>query len=236
MADYLQVANDPMLWVMCAPVIIMVLIQAYLFGKRAYASSELVGISRNQCTRALRVGAVSAIGPSMAVFVVLVGMMAVVGAPITWMRLDIIGAATTELTATNMGAVAWGAEVGTAEYGIMGFATSVWVMTLNGCGWLLFCGLFTHKLGWVMDKVTGGSMAIMTIVCGAAVLGTSSYLAVNQAVKSIPNLSAVLVGAGVMALLQTVVAPRFPKLREWNLGIAMICGMVVATVIKSFGG
>lgn len=235
MADYLQVANDPMLWLMCAPVVLMVLVQAYLFGKRAFASAHLAGISEDQCRLALRVGAVSSVGPALAVFVVLMGMMAVVGAPVTWQRLDIIGAATTELTATDMGAVAWGAEVGTPEYGVMGFATSVWVMALNGCGWLLFCGLFTHRLEWVMHKVTGGSLAIMTTVCGAAVLGTSSYLAVNQAVRNTPNLTAVITGAVVMAFFQLAVAPRFPKIREWNLGIAMVCGMAVGTLVMLAG-
>lgn len=235
MADYLRVANDPMLWLMCAPVIGMVLLQAVLFVKRAFASADLVGLSREQCFLALRAGAISAIGPSTAVFVVLMGMMAVVGAPITWQRLDIIGAATTELTATKMGAIAWGAEVGTAEYGLLGFATSVWVMTLNGCGWLLFCGLFTHRLEWLMGKVTGGNMAIMSIVCGAAVLGTSSYLAVNQAVQNHANLATVVTGAVTMAFFQLVMAPRFPKIREWNLGIAMICGMAVGTFVLRLG-
>lgn len=231
MKDYLTVANDPMLWLMCAPVVVLVLIQAALFGKKAWDAAEIAGVTRKQCKQALRVGAISGIGPSMAVFVVLMGMMAIVGAPITWQRLDIIGAAPTELTATNMGAIAWGAEVGSQEYGVMGFATSVWAMALNGCGWLIFCGLFTHRLDWVMEKVTGGNMALMTVVCGAAVLGTSSYLAVSQAVKSNPYLVAVVVGAIVMGVLQKVIAPRFPIFREWNLGIAMLCGMAAATIV-----
>ena len=57
---------------------------------------------------AFRTGLITAIGPSIAVFIVMVGMMSVVGGPVTWLRLAVIGAAPTELTAATIGAEAVG--------------------------------------------------------------------------------------------------------------------------------
>lgn len=233
MNDYMHIANSTGLWITCMPAIAMVIFQAVIFTQRAFRASHVTTLTPHQCRTAFRVGATSAVGPAMAIFIVMVGMMAVVGAPMSWLRLNFIGAATTELTATTVGAKAMGVELGSPEYGVTAFASSVWTMTLNGCGWLLFCGLFTDKMDKIMSKFTGGDLALMTAVCGAAVLGTASYLATDQALKSAPHLAAVITSIIAMAILLKVSENR-PKLREYNLGIAMILGMAVAVVVLQF--
>ena len=217
-SNYLKVANDPMLWVVVIPTVIMVAVQAYLFSKRAYKASEVTSLSKADCNKAFRVGAISAIGPSLSV---------------------IIGAAPTELTAATIGAKAMGVEFGSPEYGITQFASSVWTMALNGCGWLLFCGLFTHKLSDLQDKVAGGDPGLMAEICGAAVLGTASYLVISNSVKNIDGADKFAVdmfGAAVVSAISMVVlhklSDKIPKLKEYNLGISMILGMIVGVIIK----
>lgn len=230
MKDYLEIANDPMLWIMAIPAVLMVGIQAYLFSKRAIQASKTTSLTKEQCKKAFKVGAVSAIGPSLSVFVVMLGMMAVIGGPITWLRLSFIGAAPTELTASTIGAKAMGVEFGSPEYDVTAFASSVWTMTLNGCGWLLFCGLFTHKLDKLQDKVAGGDTALMGQICGAAILGTASYLVMSNSKEGIDRFVAALVSAIVMIILDKV-SEKAPKLKEYNLGISMIIGMFVAVLV-----
>lgn len=218
---------------MAFPTVGMVAVQAYIFSKKAFQAAPLVNLSPEQCKHAFRIGAISAVGPAVAVFIVMIGMMAVVGAPMTWLRLSIIGSATTELTATTVGAKAMGIQLNTPEYGLTAFASSVWTMTLNGCGWLLFCGLFTHKMGRIMDKFTGGDIAILSEICGAAVLGTASYLAVDQGLRSSPNTAAVIASIISMSIL-TKISPVW--LKEYNLGIAMVIGMIAAVLVLTYGG
>lgn len=230
MKDYLQIANDPVLWVMAIPAVVMVGIQAYLFSRRAFEASKVTTLSKEQCRKAFKVGAVSAIGPSLSVFVVMLGMMAVIGGPVTWLRLSFIGAAPTELTASTIGAKAMGVEFGSPEYDVTAFASSVWTMTLNGCGWLIFCGLFTHKLDKLQDRVAGGDAVLMEQICGAAILGTASYLVMSNSQAGFDRFVAALVAAIVMVLLGKV-SEKAPKLKEYNLGISMIAGMIVAVLI-----
>lgn len=215
---------------MCLPAVLIVGVQAWLFSRRAYIAAPSVGLTSEQCTKAFKVGAMSAIGPSLAIFIVMIGMMAVIGAPVTWLRLSFIGAATTELTATTIGAKAMGVELNSAEYGLIAFAASTWTMTLNGCGWLVFCGLFTDKMSGLMKKLTGGNIAVMSEICGAAVLGTASYLAADQGFRSSPHLAAVITAIVTMCLLIRF-APKW--LREYNLGIAMLAGMAAAVITLS---
>ncbi len=230
MNDYLKIANDPMLWLMALPAVLMVGVQAFVFSKKAFKASEVVNLSREQCFKAFKVGAISAIGPAVAVFVVMLGMMAVIGGPITWLRLSFIGAAPTELTASTIGAQAMGVEFGSPEYDVTAFAASVWTMTLNGCGWLVFCGLFTHKLDSLKDKVAGGDTNLMGEICGAAVLGTASYLVTSNSLAGNDKFVAAVTAGIAMAVLVKL-SDKAPKLKEYNLGIAMLVGMFIAVLI-----
>ena len=235
-SGYMSIANSQMFWMMCAPTVLIVGVQAWLFSVRAFKAAPLVilpdgkPLSQTQCWDAFRAGAISAIGPAVAVFIVMISLMATIGTPMAWLRLSIIGAAPTELNAVTMGAKAMGTELGAADYNLTAFASSVWCMSLNGCGWLIPCGLFTHKLDGVMRMVTGGSMAMMKEVCGAAVLGTAGYLATSQSIKSSPHFVAVIVAAVSMTLLNKF-SPKWMK--EYDLGIAMVIAMFAAVMFKS---
>lgn len=230
MADYLKIANDPILWLMCLPAVAMVGIQAYIFSRQAFRSSSVTNLTKEQCKRAFKIGAVSAIGPAIAVFIVMLGMMAVVGGPITWLRLSFIGAAPTELTASTMGAKAMGVEFGSPEYDITAFAASVWTMILNGCGWILFCGLFTHKLESLRHKIAGGDVNLMGQIGGAATLGTMAYLTTDHLLAGGGRFIATIAAGIAMAVLVKV-SEKVPAIREYNLGLAMLVGMFAAVLV-----
>jgi hypothetical protein len=232
MDSYLKIANDPVLWLMCLPVAALVGIQAILFTQKAFKSASITSLTRKQCLHAFRAGAISAIGPAIAVFIVMLGMMAVVGAPVTWMRLSIIGAAPTELTASAMGAQAMNVEFGGPGYGVLQYANSVWTMALNGSGWLLFCGLFTHKLESFRNKMTGGNTALMAQIGGAAMLGTLAYLTTGHLLAGSGRMVATIVAGFSMAILVKI-SKKFKWLTEYNLGIAMVIGMFIS--VMTFG-
>ena len=68
------------------------------------------------CDVAVENGVISAIGPAAGVFIVMVGLMASIGGPMSWLRLSIIGAAATELSAATFGAQAAGVPMGGEGY------------------------------------------------------------------------------------------------------------------------
>ncbi|WP_422486765.1 DUF5058 family protein [Gudongella sp. DL1XJH-153] len=229
MSDYLQVANDPMLWLMAAPGIGIVALQAVLFSKKAFNAGQYADLSRSEAWKAFKVGAISAIGPALAVFIVMLGMMSVVGAPITWMRLAMIGSAPTELTGATMGAQAMGVEFGGPNYGITEFSASVWTMALNGVGWLLFTGLFAHRLTGIRDRISKGDDRLTVEIGGAAMLGAFAYLVGGHLIAGGGRLiAAVISGLAMIALVY--ISKRMPKLLEYNLGIAMIIGMIAGVL------
>ncbi|HHV58344.1 MAG TPA: DUF5058 family protein [Firmicutes bacterium] len=223
----LQIANGFWVWVLAALTVSMVLVQAVLYTRLAYTTADKIGYAREKCRQAFRTGLVTAIGPSIAIFIVMVGMMSVVGGPITWLRLSVIGAAPTELTAATVGAQARGVEFGGADYDLLALATSWWTMAINGFGWLLFVSLFTHKLEDFREKIGGGDPKWLAALSGAAMLGVFGYLNTSHVLAGGGRLIAVVTGAIAMVILLKL-AERAKWLREYTLGIAMLIGMALA--------
>lgn len=230
MKEYLQVANQPMMWIMVLPAIIVVLGQVLLISKRAVATAQDVGMTKEETRKAFTTGFISGIGPALSVFIVMVAMIAVLGGPITWLRTVIIGAASTELTAATFGADAMGVEFGSAEYGITEYANSIWAMVLNGSGWLIITGLFADKLGKIQNKVAGGDQALYGVIGSAAITAAFSFLLSDHLrAGGGSTLTAVVSGLAMVVLMQ--ISKKYPKIEEHSLGIAMIIGMAVSAIV-----
>ncbi len=236
LSNYLNVANSWFLWLSALPVALIVLIQAVIFSRKARKAGKIVGLSDEEAKKAFKTGAISAIGPAMGVFVVMLGLMAVIGAPLAWMRLSIIGAASTELTAAQMAAKAQGMELTSSDYNILNFANATWVMALNGSAWLITSALFSDRLDTITKKISGGSPEKIGILMVSAMAGAFSYLFMNQvklgmAKGKTPILVAVASGALAMAILEKI-GQKNKKIKEYTLGIAMVIGMAAAVIYK----
>jgi len=229
--EILKIANSASVWVAAAPVVILTAIQAVIYSRLARSTAKKLGIPDEKCKIAFNTGLITAIGPSVAIFIVMVGMMSVVGGPISWLRLSIIGAAPTELTAAKTGADAVGATFGGANYDINALAASWWTMAINGCGWLLFVGIFSHKLEGLRVKVGGGDIKWLAVLSSAAMLGVFGYLNSASVKAGGGSLISVLGGAIAMVALLKI-AEKAPKLKEYSLGIAMLLGMAAAILFS----
>ncbi len=240
-AEVLQVANARGLWIISFVIVAIVLAQAALYLRLSFKVARQVNYPIEKCRLALRVGLISSIGPSIAIFIVMIGMMSVVGTPITWLRLSIIGAAPTELTAATLGAKAVGVEFGSPQYDLYALSSSFWTMAINGTGWLLLTALFTHKLEDIRRKAGGGDHHWLAVLSGAAAIGSFGYLnanAINGAIiaakKAAPGamgpVYAIVTGIIGMIVISKIAA-RYPWLKEYSLGIVMLMGMAVAGIL-----
>lgn len=239
--DYLQISNLPIMWVLCSFTVIIAAVQAVLFMRAAKKATNECNIDPEIPKKAFRVGLVSAIGPALGVFIVMVGLMSAIGGPMSWLRLSIIGAAATELAAATNGATAAGVTLGGDGYTLEILAVSWFAMALNGAGWLIFTGVATPGLEKLRDKMSGGDSAWLGVMSAACSIGIFGYLNANSIVTkgffnggpaiSAGNLYAVLAGALSMMALGKWVTPKHPKLAEYSLGIAMIIGIAAALIL-----
>lgn len=175
--DYLQIANSWPVWLCAGACVAIIVVQAVAFAKLCYKNAPLVGLSKADCTKSFKCGMVTAVGPSLSCFIGAISMITVVGGPLAWMRLSMIGAAATELTAASTGAAAYGVEMGAAGYDITVMANSWLTMALNGCGWLLVVVLLTPRMEGLRQKVGGGDDVWMGLITLSASIGLFGYMA-----------------------------------------------------------
>ena len=236
--DYLQISNQPVFWLLCGVTVVIAALQTYLFIRLAKRTTQQVALDPAVPRKAFRVGLITAIGPACGVFIVMVGLMAAIGGPMSWLRLSIIGAAPTELAAATNGATAAGVTLGGDGYTLTILAVSWFAMALNGAGWLIMTGIFTPALEKTRDKVSGGDMKWLGVLSAACSVGIFGYLNANSMIAKGPKLNmgttcAVIAGAVSMMILGKFVVPKHPKLAEYSLGIAMIIGIVAGVLYDS---
>jgi len=231
---YLEVANDPMLWVCVIPVVIVEMIQAALFIKDAINAGEIVGLTKQDCKVAMRAGAICTIGPGLSMFTVMVAFMSIMGGPFAWLRLSIIGTITTETLGATAGATAMGVDLGGPDYGINAFTCSVWVITLNTWGFFIVNLLFAHKMEKVKVAMERYDIRMFDTVGGCLMIGCVAQFLAGQCVGGFTKIVAAV--AGFLAMLGLrLISKKYPKFAEFTLGIALIIGILVAQAFVEMG-
>ena len=224
--EYLQIANSPMLWLCVIPVVIVEMLQAAIFIRDAVKAGEIVGLTRDDCKEAIRAGAICTIGPGISMFTVMVAFMSIVGGPFAWLRLSIIGTVVTETLGATAGATAMGVDLGGPDYGIMAFTCSVWVITLNTWGFFIVNLLFAHKMESIKVAMEKRDMRMFNIIGGCLMIGCIAMFLAQQC-TNIAKISGAVGGFIVMTILMFLTR-KHPRLAEYNLGIALIAGILIA--------
>ena len=184
MIDVTEISQQPVIWVLCGLTVVLVAVQAVLFLRLARRTARESSLDPNISRKAYKIGLISAIGPSCGVFILMVGLMSAIGAPMSWMRLSVIGAAGTELAAATNGATAAGVTLGGEGFSLEVLIICWAVMALNGAGWLIVTALLTPSLEKARDKIAGGDSKWLGALSTACSLGVFSYLCANATIAT----------------------------------------------------
>ena len=226
-----EIINNPVLWLICSVTVFIVALQAGLCVRLALRNAQSFGLSREKCFKAFRIGMVTAFGPSLGILIVMVGLMTVLGEPLTWMRLSMIVSAANELTAAQIGAQAVGIEFNSPDFGTAALFVAWFGMAINGIGSLVGALAFSGSLEKMKEKINAYNPKILLFVSGAAMASIYGNLSSGEIKTGGANLAAWVVGGVSMYVLQKI-GEKFPKIKEYNLGLAMILGTIAGAVAK----
>ncbi len=230
---YLKTANSMGMWISCIPAVALVLFQAFIFMKRAWATGPKMGVTEAQMKEAAKSSFVASIGPSIVIVTGMVSLLASVGGPLAWMRLAFIGSVMYELPAADRAATAAGCTLGTNNMTEEAFANAAWIMTVCCLGWIIVSALFTDKMEAFRDKVTGGNVNALTALTAGGGVGGFGYMVAQRFLPfslTNANMWAALVGFAVMFGLTMHGKKSGAKwVAQFGMTIAMIAGMVVGT-------
>lgn len=89
--EYNSMANSLVMWLACAPGVLIVLYQSWLFFRRSIKDAPRVGLTDKQVKAAIRSATVTSVGPCFVMLTAMLSLMLYVGAPLAWLRVDFIG-------------------------------------------------------------------------------------------------------------------------------------------------
>lgn len=235
MKDYLQIANSKIFFLCGAIMIIFIVLQSVLFFRLAYIEGLKLGLTKAKMLKAFRTGAISTIVPTIAVIVALITMVPVLGVPIPWMRLSVIGSAPYELMAAGIGAKSMGINsLGGAGYNSHVFAASVWVMCVGSVWSVSLVAFLLKKIKKGYAKNINSDPKWRTILVNAAFLGVFCIFIADPIIKGGLPLVTLLCGASIMTVLALIIVKLKQNwLKEFALALSMI-GAMACTAFFSY--
>lgn len=232
LSETLKIANEPGLWICCSVMVVVMLVMVVLYFKLSQKTAKKINFPQKEVTKAFKSGMITAFGPSISSFLVVVSMIAVLGGPIAWQRLSVIGAVGTEMAASSVGASTAGLELGAENFSLEALALCFWTMAINGCGWMLMATVATGGMDKIREKMAGGDMKWMPVLTAAATIGAFANLSTSKAVAGGGSLVAVLAGA-VSMLVFSKLSKKYKWIKSYKLAFSLIVGTFLAAVTAS---
>lgn len=232
--DIWAVANTPILWICALGVFAVIFVQTFLYVKAARRAAPHIGMPTRELKESFRAGAVASIGPSLAVVLVAIALLALFGTPAVLVRIGLIGSASTETASASLAAVSMGTVLGGPEYTQQVFAVAFMAMSLSGGMWMLSTLILTPVLKRGGKKLAKTNPAVMALIPAAALLGAFSMLAIAELPKSNVHAVTLLISAATMSVclfLAKLLKARW--LKEWALGFAIMVAIASAYLMHT---
>ena len=230
--EALKIANSLPMWIACGSAVLLVIIQALIFVKKAIDAAPQVGVTKEQVNKALKSSALTAIGPSIVVLSGMLSLLVSVGGPMGWMRLSVIGSVMFESIAAGIGTGSVGVQLGVDELTPLALTMAVWTMIIGSVGWIIFSTFAADKMDKIQAKLAGSNPAGLTIISSGAIIGVFAAMVGQKLVALDKNALATVLGAVLMfVMMQLTKSEKFAKLREWNLTIAILVAMIITAII-----
>lgn len=229
--DLQTLINSPALWLVSSIMVIVVVGQSIIFFREGFKQAKNLNIPRSQCIAGLRSAMITAIGPSLGPCIVMVALIAMLGAPTTWMRMNDIGAARTELAMATLAAKLAGAELNVNAFDVKTFSYVIWAMALNNLGWMAFSLLLVHRMRRVIDYMNvKWNISLTNMVMRGAIIGLFAFLISGPLLKGGGNIAAAIV-AFVCMFIITKFFGKYKRFQELAIGLSMMAGMAAGLLI-----
>ena len=223
------------LWPFACILLGFVCVQALIFMRNALKFNKKYNLySKAELVEIAKISSVATIGPSLSVVVVVIAMINLVGPSVTWMRTGVIGAADYELWLANVVTDALGVTLGGDGFTEAVFVCCIFGMILGSAPYMLNLILSLKPMDKLATKSRAKKRSFLPVLGMTAELGFMGYWGLNTATKSLPNTAGIIGGLVTSLLISRIIAKTGKeKLGDWVLGIALIGGMVAATIIDS---
>lgn len=233
--NYLNIAASPILYAIVGILLLLITAQAAVFIYRSVKKAKDLHMESGKLVKAAKTAAITSIVPSIAIVIALSTLSPVLGIPIAWGRLAVIGSLSYELLAANIGASAFGVTLGGAGYNGQAFLTSVMTMTAGSivtiCLTIFTFKAYKNKLNQKLSKSDDGGFKKYLVA--AIMISMYARFLAEPVVTGGISLVTMLVSAFAMALLGLCIKHfKWNWMKDFAISFSMIIAMVIAVVVS----
>ena len=127
---YSDICNSPWMYIWVLVLLVAAMAQSLLFMRKAWRHGKEIGMTSGELKNGLRTGITVSILPTLPVLLVFVSLVQLLGTPLTWLRLSIIGSAHYEAYAASLAVEAMGEELVLNGYSIAGWTAAQVLKTI----------------------------------------------------------------------------------------------------------
>lgn len=233
--NYLTIAGSPILYVVVGFLLLLITVQATVYIIFAIKRAKLLNMDLSKIRKAAITAAITSIVPSIAIVIALYTLVPVLGIPIAWGRLSVIGSLSYELLASQIGASAYGVTLGGSGYNDQAFLTSVITMTAGSIVTvsLAIFGFkaYKNKLNQRLDKSKDNGFRKYLVT--AIIISMYCRFLAEPVVEGGISLITMLVSAFVMTLLGLCIKYfKWNWMKDFAISFSMIIAMIIAVIVS----
>ena len=224
---FMEVANSGLMYGIAIAIIAFVLLQSVIFLVKAWKEAKRIGMDQKMLRQAAASSAIFSVVPSLPIIISLVAMMPILGIPLPWIRLSVIGSASYELVAAESAAKGLGyatlAEAATGDAGA--FSAIAIVMTVGIIWGLIFSTFYQKKLQTTMSTIRDKDTTWAVIMVDCLFVGLAAAFGGQMIATGGVTLLTLVTSMAFMAGLTAL--SKLPGLK-WMESFAMSLAMVGA--------
>lgn len=231
--ENLKVGNGWVTWLMAALVIAVVMAQTFLFIRKGWKHAIELGISKEKLKKTVIASISVSILPTLPILLILFTLLPIIGVPVPWLRLSVIGSAPFESLAASMGVTVMGETFSTAGFSKEAFSAALWVMSIGGSVALGFCLIILKPISSAYERMKKSNVtwiALFGTCCMAGVLG--AVLAGYTTTLTADIVIIISAASAVILMLLSKKSKALKWLGDFVLPFSMIIGMISAIIIS----
>jgi hypothetical protein len=230
--QYAEIANSTWMYVLTSVILIGVIVQSLVYMKRAWLRAHDLGMTDEQIKKGLLTGITISIVPTLPVLIVFISLIKLMGIPLPWLRLSVIGSAMYEMLAADIGVKAVSEEFAVNGYSAYAWTSAAWTMALGACTCVLWSIFATKPISMVYDQVEKFDPSLVLAVGTGCMAGVMGYASTSYGFKGKAELTvfgASFIASTLIMLIQKKM-PGQKWLGDFNMALSMIFGMIIACV------
>ena len=233
--NYTEICNQPWIFLFAGIIIALILGQNFVMMRKAWrhAKNDL-GYTDSQIKKAMFNGISISIVPTIPVIVVMLALIPMLGTPLPWLRLSVIGSATIESIAATLGIESVGEVLQVGGYTIAGWIAACWVMNLGNSSSLVWSTIAIKPICSLYGAAEKFDIKLVLAIGAGCLCGIMGYSVVSMGLSAMSTKGIVYLPSFALGTAMTLLAkknPKFKWMNEWLMAICMIFGMILAMII-----